>query len=45
MGAHKNDPGKTGQAAREFLMADMGGKLPNRVKDGKPVRKAKSGKK
>lgn len=45
MGAHKNDPGKAGQVAREFMAADLGGKLPARVKDGKPVRKGKSGRK
>lgn len=37
-GAHKNDRGKRGEVAREFLMADMGRKLPVRVKNGKPVK-------
>lgn len=35
---NRNKPGKEGKAAREYAAADKGGKLPARVKNGKPVR-------
>ncbi len=34
--ANKDKPGKEGAAAAEFAAADKGGKLPARVKGGKP---------
>lgn len=36
--ANKNKPGKEGKAAAEFAAADPGGKLPAKVKDGKPAK-------
>jgi hypothetical protein len=35
--ANKDKGGKEGAAAKEFAEADEGGKLPERVKDGKPA--------
>lgn len=34
--ANKDKPGPGGKAAKEFADADPGGKLPEKVKDGKP---------
>ncbi len=39
--ANKDKKTKEGRAAKEFAEADPGGKLPERVKDSKPSRKAK----
>ena len=39
--ANRNKPGKEGKAAKEFAAADPGGKLPAKVKDGKPTRSDK----
>lgn len=36
--ANKNKPGAEGKAAKEFADADPGGKLPEKVKDGKAVK-------
>ncbi|WP_439392334.1 hypothetical protein ACRQ5Q_22320 [Bradyrhizobium sp. PMVTL-01] len=36
--ANRNKKGAEGKAAREFAKADPGGKLPAKVKDGKPVK-------
>lgn len=36
--ANKGKPGAEGNAAKEFANADPGGKLPEKVKDGKPVK-------
>jgi len=36
--ANKDKRGSEGRAAREFASADPGGKLPAKVKDGKPVK-------
>lgn len=36
--ANKNKRGREGRAAREFANADPGGKLPTKVKNGKPVK-------
>jgi len=36
--ANKDKGGKEGAAAKEFADADPGGKLPAKVKDGKPVK-------
>lgn len=35
--ANRDKPGKLGRAAREFAAADPGGKLPERVHDGRIV--------
>lgn len=40
--ANKDKGGKEGKAAREFANSDPGGKLPAKVKDGKPVKKSRS---
>lgn len=42
--ANKDAKGQKGKAAREFVKADPGGKLPERVKDGKPVNKPRHAK-
>ncbi len=39
--ANKDKNTKEGKAAKEFADADPGGKLPEKVKDGKPTRGAK----
>jgi hypothetical protein len=39
--ANKGKKTREGKAAAEFAAADPGGKLPERVKDGKPLRSAK----
>lgn len=39
--ANKDKKGSEGKAAKEFADADPGGKLPERVKDGKPSRSEK----
>jgi len=39
--ANRNKKTKEGAAAREFAEADPGGKLPERVEEGKPVRSGK----
>lgn len=36
--ANMNKRGPEGRAAKEFAAADPGGKLPAKVKDGKPVK-------
>lgn len=36
--ANKDRPSKEGKAAAEFAAADPGGKLPAKVKDGKPTK-------
>lgn len=36
--ANRNKRGAEGKAAREFANADPGGKLPAKVKDGKPTK-------
>lgn len=36
--ANKDKNTKEGRAAKEFANADPGGKLPAKVKDGKPVK-------
>jgi hypothetical protein len=36
--ANKDKKTKEGRAAKEFAAADPGGKLPEKVKDGKPVK-------
>jgi hypothetical protein len=36
--ANKDKKGAEGKAAKEFANADPGGKLPAKVKDGKPVK-------
>lgn len=36
--ANQNKPGKEGAAAREYAKSDPGGRLPAKVKDGKPVK-------
>jgi hypothetical protein len=36
--ANKDRRGSEGKAAREFAKADPGGKLPRRVKNGRPVK-------
>ena len=36
--ANKDKPGQEGKAAAEFAAADPGGKLPQRVEDGKATR-------
>ena len=37
----KDDKTREGKAAKEFAAADPGGKLPAKVKDGKPTRSDK----
>lgn len=37
MYAHAKDKGKLGAVAREYVSADAPGKLPERVKGGKPA--------
>jgi hypothetical protein len=39
--ANRNKPGAEGKAAKEFAEADPGGKLPEKVKEGKPVKKGR----
>ena len=39
--ANKGKKTREGKAAAEFAKADPGGKLPERVKDGKPLRSSK----
>lgn len=36
--ANRNKGGAEGNAAKEFAASDPGGKLPAKVKDGKPVK-------
>ena len=36
--ANRSKKTKEGKAAKEFADADPGGKLPDKVKDGKPVK-------
>jgi hypothetical protein len=36
--ANKDKPGQEGKAAAEFAAADPGGKLPAKVKSGKPTK-------
>ncbi len=38
--ANKDKRTKEGKAAREFAKSDPGGRLPAKVKDGKPVKGA-----
>lgn len=38
--ANKDKGGAEGKAAAEFAKSDPGGKLPEHVKDGKPINKA-----
>lgn len=39
--ANKDKGGEEGKAAKEFANADPGGKLPAKVKDGKPTKARK----
>lgn len=39
--ANKDKGGEEGKAAKEFANADPGGKLPAKVKDGKPTKDRK----
>ncbi len=41
--ANKDKDTKEGRAAKEFAEADPGGKLPERVEDGKPAGRMKYG--